>query len=113
MATFPIGVILESFHKSIPEAVKIAADMGCKAFGAGLNEMEASEPVYLEEAGGIGMFGVSYMAECIPATATEPGIFRWDDLAYIEKRIKEIKSKRRWCILVSHGGEEFTSLPSP
>ena len=32
---------------------KIAADMGCKAFGAGLNEIEASEPVYLEEAGGI------------------------------------------------------------
>ena len=56
---------------------KIAADMGCQTFGAGLNEIEASEPVYLEEAGGIGMFGVSYMAECIPATATEPGIFRW------------------------------------
>ena len=92
---------------------KIAADMGCKAFGAGLNEIEASEPVYLEEAGGIGMFGVSYMAECIPATATEPGIFRWDDMALIEKRIKEVKSKCRWCIVVAHGGEEFTSLPSP
>ena len=33
-----------------------------------------------EEAGGIGIFGVSYMAECIPATATSPGIFRWDDM---------------------------------
>ena len=92
---------------------KIAADLGCMTFGAGLNEVEASEPVYLDEAGGIGMFGVSYMAECIPATATEPGIFRWDDMEYIEKRIKEIKSKCRWCIVVSHGGEEFTSLPSP
>ena len=92
---------------------KIASDMGCKTFGAGLNEVEASEPVYLEEAGGIGMFGVSYMAECIPATATEPGIFRWDDLDYIERRIKEVKSKCRWCIVVAHGGEEFTSLPSP
>ena len=30
MATFPIGVILESFHKSIPESVKIAADMGAQ-----------------------------------------------------------------------------------
>ena len=53
------------------------------------------------------------MAECIPATATEPGIFRWDDMAYIEKRIREIKSRCRWCIVVAHGGEEFTSLPSP
>ena len=91
----------------------IAAEMGSQTIGAGLNEVEASEPVYLEEAGGIGMFCVAYQAECIPATATEPGIFRWDDMAYIAKRIAEIKSRCRWCIVVSHGGEEFTSLPSP
>ena len=48
-----------------------------------------------------------------PATATEPGIFRWDDLDLIAKRIAEIKSRCRWCVIVSHGGEEFTSLPSP
>lgn len=91
----------------------IAAEMGSQTIGAGLNEVEASEPVYLEEAGGIGMFCVAYQAECIPATATEPGIFRWDDMDYIAKRIAEIKSRCRWCIVVSHGGEEFTSLPSP
>lgn len=91
----------------------IAKEMGCLTMGAGMNDMEASEPVYLDEAGGIGMFCVAYQAECIPATATEPGIFRWDDLDYIAKRIAEIKSKCRWCVIVSHGGEEFTSLPSP
>ena len=91
----------------------IATEMGSQTIGAGLNEAEASEPVYLEEAGGIGMFCVAYQAECIPATATEPGIFRWDDMDYIAKRIAEIKSRCRWCIVVSHGGEEFTSLPSP
>ena len=104
---------MDAGREGVISTKKIAADMGCMTMGAGLNEMEASEPVYLEEAGGIGMFNVSYMAECIPATATEPGIFRWDDLALIEKRIKEIKSKCRWCVIVSHGGEEFTSLPSP
>lgn len=92
---------------------KIAAEMGCQTIGAGLNETEASEPVYLDEAGGIGMFCVAYQAECIPATATEPGIFRWDDLDLIARRIAEIKKRCRWCIVVSHGGEEFTSLPSP
>ncbi len=104
---------MDAGAEGIVSTRKIAADLGCKTFGAGLNEVEASEPVYLEEAGGIGMFGVSYMAECIPATATEPGIFRWDDMALIKKRIDEIKSRCRWCIVVSHGGEEFTSLPSP
>ena len=92
---------------------KIAQEMGCLTIGAGLNEVEASEPIYLDEAGGIGMFGVAYMAECIPATATEPGIFRWDDMDYIKKRIDEVKAKCRWCVVVSHGGEEFTSMPSP
>ena len=91
----------------------LAAQLGCRTIGAGLNEVEASEPIYLEEAGGIGMFGVAYMAECIPATAAEPGIFRWDDMAYIASRIAEVKAKARWCVIVSHGGEEFTSLPSP
>ena len=92
---------------------QIAADMGCRTIGAGLNVTEASEPIYLEEAGGIGMFGVAYMAECIPATETEPGIFRWDDMDGIKRRIDEVKAKCRWCVVVSHGGEEFTSMPSP
>lgn len=104
---------MDAGREGVISTRKIAADMGCMTIGAGLNIAEASEPVYLDEAGGIGMFGVSYMAECIPATATEPGIFRWDDLDYIAERIAEVKSKCRWCVIVSHGGEEFTSLPSP
>ena len=104
---------MDAGKEGIISSRKYAAENGCKVFGAGVNEVEASEPIYLDEAGGIGMFGVSYMAECIPATATEPGIFRWDDMDYIAKRIAEIKSKCRWCVLISHGGEEFTSLPSP
>lgn len=104
---------MDAGREGVISTRKIAQDMGCMTFGAGLNIEEASEPVYLNEAGGIGMFGVSYMAECIPATETEPGIFRWDDLDRIARRIREIKAKCRWCVVVSHGGEEFTSLPSP
>ena len=104
---------LDAGREGVLSTKRIASELGCRTFGAGMNEVEASEPVYLEEAGGIGMFGVSYMAECIPATATEPGIFRWDDMGYIAKRIREVKSRCRWCIVVAHGGEEFTSLPSP
>ena len=104
---------MDAGREGVISTRKIASELGCRTIGAGRNETEASEPVYLEEAGGIGMFCVSYMAECIPATATEPGIFRWDDMAYIEKRIREIKERCRWCVIVAHGGEEFTSLPSP
>ena len=92
---------------------KIASEMGCQTIGAGVNEVEASEPVYFEEAGGIGMFGVAYMKECIPAGKEEPGVFRWDDLHLISERIKEVKKAHRWCIIVAHGGEEFADLPNP
>ena len=104
---------MDAGKEGVISTKQIAKDMGCLTIGAGLNETEASEPIYLDEAGGIGMFGVAYMAECIPATATEPGIFRWDDMDYIKKRIDEVKAKCRWCVIVSHGGEEFTSMPSP
>ncbi len=92
---------------------KIAQKLDCQAFGAGLNIEEASEPVYLDEAGGIGLLGISYMTGCVPATESEPGILPWDDFDTIYKRISEIKSKCRWCVIVCHGGEEFTSLPMP
>ena len=104
---------MDAGKEGVVSTRRIAKEMGCLTIGAGLNEVEASEPIYLDEAGGIGMFGVAYMAECIPATATEPGIFRWDDMDYIKKRIDEVKAKCRWCVIVSHGGEEFTSMPSP
>ena len=31
----------------------------------------------------------------------------------ISQRIREIKSRCRWCVIVCHGGEEFASLPNP
>ena len=104
---------MDAGREGVVSTRAIAREKGCLTIGAGLNEVEASEPVYLDEAGGIGLFGVAYMAECIPATADEPGIFRWDDMDYIARRIAKVKARCRWCVVVSHGGEEFTSMPSP
>lgn len=104
---------MDAGEEGLASTRKIAEDLGCQVFGGGWNLEEASKAVYLPEAGGIGMFGVAYMNECIPATQTQPGIFRWDDLDTITKRIAEIKEKCRWCIIVAHGGEEFASLPLP
>ena len=38
---------------------KIAEQMGRRTFGAGMNLEDASAPLYLDEAGGIGMIGVT------------------------------------------------------
>lgn len=87
--------------------------MGSKTLGAGLNLEEASEPVYLDEAGGIGLICLSYLVGCVPATDTEPGTFPWDNIDLIAKRIAEIKAKCRWCVVICHGGEEFAAMPLP
>lgn len=105
--------IMDAGREGLVNTRETAEKLGFRTIGAGINQVEASEPVYLEEAGGIGMFGVAYQTECIPATETMPGIFRWDDMNYIAERISEVKAKCRWCIIVAHGGEEFTPLPSP
>ncbi len=104
---------MDAGAEGVKSTKALAAAMGSRTIGAGMNDIEASEPVYLEEAGGIGMFCVAYQTECVPATPTAPGIFRWDDMDAIAARIREIKNSCRWCIVVSHGGEEFAPMPSP
>ncbi len=37
----------------------------------------------------------------------------WNDLESIGKAIRSVKESCRWCVVVSHGGEEFSSLPMP
>ena len=91
----------------------IAKENGCVTFGAGLNRNEASEPVYLEEAGGIGLLSLTYVSERrYPKSPNEPNIFSWEEWDTIAERIAEIKAKCRWCVIVCHGGEEFNPMPS-
>jgi len=104
---------MDAGKAGLDSTIQIAAQLGSKTLGAGSNINEASAPIYLDEAGGIGLLCVSYMTGCVPATETEPGIFRWDEMERIASRIAEIKSKCRWCIVISHGGEEFSAMPLP
>lgn len=92
---------------------EFAAENGCAAFGAGSNRKEASEPVYLVEAGGIGLLSLTYVSEKrFPQSPDEPNIFSWEEWDIIAERIAEIKRKCRWCVIVCHGGEEFNPMPS-
>ena len=93
--------------------LKLAAGCNAQTLGAGMNIDEASAPVILEEAGGIGMIGVGYQRACRKADDETPGCFSWSDTDLIRKRISKIKETCRWCIVVAHAGEEFTALPSP
>lgn len=104
--------ICDAGPEGISDTLKEAAVHNVKTIGAGMNLSEAMKPVILNEAGGIGMFGVGYQRACRKAGEETAGCFSWSDMENIKKTILEIKKTCRWCIVVAHGGEEFTSLPS-
>ena len=104
--------IMDAGEAGLVSSRRIAAGMGCQTIGAGLNLEEASQPAYLPEAGGIGIINVTHVVKR-QATDTTPGVLNWGNWPWIQRRIGEIKAKCRWCVVVCHGGEEFTSLPSP
>ncbi|MCQ2483401.1 MAG: CapA family protein [Clostridia bacterium] len=105
--------IMDAGPLGIEATLKEAAKAGVKTIGAGMNIEEAARPVYIDRAGGIGMFGVGYQRACRKADIDKAGCLSWSDLELVKRNIDEIKSKCKWCIVVAHAGEEFTSLPSP
>lgn len=105
--------IMDAGPYGIESTLHIAKGMGVQTIGAGMNIDEARKPVIIDEAGGIGLFGVGYQRACRKADVDKPGCYSWSDLDAIRNTINEIKSKCRWCIVVAHAGEEFTPLPSP
>lgn len=105
--------IMDAGPYGIESTLEIARKFGAKTIGAGMNIYEARTPVILDEAGGIGMFGVGYQRACRKADIDKAGCYSWSDLDEIQKSIDEIKITCRWCIVVAHAGEEFTPLPSP
>lgn len=105
--------IMDAGEFGIKSTLDEAKKFGAQTIGAGMNIDEARKPVILDEAGGIGLFGVGYQRACRKADENKAGCYSWSDLESIQKTIDEIKAKCRWCVVVAHAGEEFTPLPSP
>lgn len=105
--------IMDAGPEGLKDTLENASLNGARTIGAGMNIDEAARPVILEEAGGIGIFAVGYQRACRKADEETPGCLSWSDMDTIRRNIEEIKHRCRWCIVVSHGGEEFTPLPSP
>lgn len=105
--------IMDAGEDGIKSTLEIAKQNSVKTIGAGMNITQAREPVIINDAGGIGLFGVGYQRACRAAGEEKAGCFSWSDLEAIQNVINGIKEKCRWCVVVAHAGEEFTPLPSP
>jgi poly-gamma-glutamate synthesis protein (capsule biosynthesis protein) len=104
--------IMDAGLEGIKETLLHAKEANTLTLGAGMNEKEAKTPIILNEAGGIGILSVGYQRACRKAGLDTPGCFSWSDMESIQSVINEIKKTCKWCVVVSHGGEEFTSLPN-
>ena len=106
--------ILDCGDKGLSDTLKLARENNIKTLGAGMNVFEAEKPVIIEESGGIGIFGVTYrIGEHIIADENSSGCILIDDYKKIKNIIKKIKEKNRWCVVIAHAGEEFSSIPLP
>lgn len=105
--------IMDAGPEGLEDTLKRAKEAGVSTMGAGMNLEEASNPLFFEEAGGIGIFSVGYERACRIAGEDTPGCLNFYRMDLVRKRIEEIKKSCRWCVVVAHDGEEFTSLPSP
>lgn len=106
--------ILDCKAQGVIDTLETAKTYGCATIGAGLNKEEAAKPVYLDEAGGIGIFSVVYDIKTLRTEENEPGVLIWNETERIQKTIDEIKAKCRWCVMIVHGQRcEFTTMALP
>ena len=106
--------ILDCKAPGLLDTLQAAKDHGCQTIGAGVNKDDAARPVFIDEAGGIGIFSVVYDVKVLRTAENEPGVVIWDDLERIQRTIDLIRSKCRWCVMVVHGQRaEFTQIPLP
>ncbi len=106
--------VLDCGEDGMIDTMKVAKENGAVTVGAGNNIDEASKYITFDVEGGIGIFAVTYKrAEFIRATENSPGCVLFDETERIKKIIEEIKEKNKWCIIIAHGGDEFSNLPMP
>ncbi len=92
---------------------QLAAENGAAAIGAEQDRTRYPQPFYLPEEGGIGIVNCCYVSDLTVRMPETVGILLWNDEEEIRRQIEEVKSRVRWCIVMPHGGDEFTDLPEP
>ena len=94
----------------IAETYRNAEAVGCGVTGICPAE-ETPKPQILPDAGGVGILSVTYSEKAMRSFAGH--YIDWTARELISKRIQEVKQQNRWCVVLAHGGEEFSDMPTP
>ena len=104
--------ILDQGDQGLRSTIQALDDVGINHVGAGINLREAREPFFFEISGK--QYGVYACAEHEFSIADEesPGANPFDSLDTPDK-VREVKSKCDFLIVLYHGGKEHYRYPSP
>jgi poly-gamma-glutamate synthesis protein (capsule biosynthesis protein) len=105
--------VLDHGVAGLRDTLQFARDRGWQCVGAGETFAEASAPCILEHHG----ITVGLLSVCgcgVPfAGKSSPGVFGDRPESPVRERIRELKARTRWVVVVYHGGEEFAHIPLP
>lgn len=99
-------------QKGLLDTLKHVKNAKLPFLGAGKNEDEATKYIILGKDVKVGIIAVQYKDYMI-ATSEEPGTAQNKHFKLVQKKIKELKEKTDWVVMVYHGGEEFINTPLP
>lgn len=105
--------VADCFADGLASTLTCAAENGAACMGAVPDTESVAQPYFLPEEGGIGFVSCCYDGRLTRLMKESVGILLWDDEEEVRRQIEAIKSQARWCIVVAHGGNEFTDLPEP
>ena len=80
--------------------------------GAGLNVYKATDYIILDKDVKVGIIAVQYKNYNV-ASKDRPGTAHDKHKKLIKKRIKSLRNKVDWIVMIYHGGEEFINTPMP
>ena len=98
--------------EGIRSSVDLAKSLGCRTMGIQIGKEKASAPIILPDGGGVGLFSVTFSAKKMQGI-TGCSYLDWNNMDGIREIVAKIKKECRWCVMIVHGGEEFSDLPMP
>ena len=99
-------------QKGLLDTLKHVKNAKLPFLGAGKNEEEATKYIILGKEIKVGVIAVQYKDYMI-ATSDAPGTAQNKHFKIVKRKIKELKEKVDWVVMVYHGGEEFINTPLP
>lgn len=98
--------------KGLLDTLKYVEKANLPFIGAGKNEDEATKYLILGDDVKVGIFSVQYKDYYV-ASKDKPGPAHNKHFEIVKHKIKELRSKVDWIVMVYHGGEEFVNVPMP